>query len=124
MSSVLKLRAVLLQVGEPARVVELEAGYKGLQAALGGIVECFARFDLLGGPRVADCWCLDDFTGEQPNRLVRVPEMEFPISGPVLVTVGDESDGGTYSLTDQELEIVMCAAARWPVAISMPEADE
>lgn len=124
MTSVVKLRALLVPVGGAPRVVELEAGYKGLQGAVGGVVDCFTRFPLVGGPRVADVWCLDDFTGEKSNRLVRVAGGEFPISGNILVTVGDERDGATYSFTDEELAVAVKVASRWPVAIVMPEVDE
>ena len=125
MSQIPKMRAVLVLPGVFGRVVELEAGLPGLQAALGGLVENFARFDLGdASSRVADVWCNDDFTGLPPNRLVRVPGFEGPIYGPILVTAADERAGRTYSLTDEELQVAMRMVARWPLAISMPEVDE
>lgn len=118
------MRALLLNPGEPVRVVEVADGLAGLQACIGGLVENFARFELVGGSRVADVWGSDDSTGLPGNRLVRVPGYEFPISGPIAVTVGDERNGETCSFTDAELALALRVARSWPVAITLPEGVE
>jgi hypothetical protein len=119
--SVTKIRALLLPVGEPARVVELDDAVEGLQAAIGGFFEALGSFPC-GPGRVADVWIDEEgMLKELPeNRLVLMPGFEGVILGPIVLTASgaagsDNDDGETYSLTDEELAFVLRVVEQWPV---------
>lgn len=117
-----KIRALLIPVGEPARVVELDDALKGLQQAVGGFFELIVRFPC-GPGRVADLLADEDATekGVPENRVVRLPGFEAVVRGPMLVTASiapgtDAADGETYSLTDDELAFCLRIVEQWPPA--------
>jgi len=100
-----KIRVVVADVMKRAEVREIECDLEGLQAALGGYVELFAKM-----PDGTDWWCNETgrLDGLPLNRIVldgydaTVPGA-FDIHGPILVTNADD-DGETVGLTDQQVE--------------------
>jgi len=114
-----RCRAILLGVGEPARVVEIEAGLRGLQCAIGGLIENFARIPLgRGTGRTADLWHDDESRLKDlpENRTVILPDYFGDIAGPILITAADEGNGETYSLKDDEIALLLSFVEMWPQA--------
>lgn len=115
MSIPVKLRAVLVPVGDEPKVVELDDAVEGLQKAVGGFFDNFTRFEL-GPGRTADCWCDDEglLKALPENRLVILPDFEGMIVGPIVITASD-GDGETYGLTDDEVRKCLEVARAWLV---------
>ena len=121
MSPLVKLRALLLPVGEAARVVELDDAVEGLQRAVGGHFEALGSFPC-GPGRVADVWIDEEgrLKDLPENRLVLMPGFEDVILGPIVLTAShaagtEEDDGETYSLTDDELAFCRRVVDQWPL---------
>lgn len=110
------VRGVRLLPGDDfLHVVEFPDSLAGLQAAVGGYLEELAKL-VLSPKRALIVWGDEEgrLKGLVPNRRVNTAgKTTLDVVGPIVITARDD-EGETYSLTDDELEIVRKLAERWP----------
>lgn len=94
------IRVVVADVGQRAEVREINPDLDGMQGAVGGYIELFAKT-----PDGVDWWCNETgrIDGLPLNRIVLDG---FDIHGPILVTASDD-EGETVGLTDDQAERVV-----------------
>lgn len=97
-----KIRVVVANVMERAEVREIDTDLDGMQAAVGGYIELFAKT-----PDGIDWWCNETgrIDGLPLNRIVLDG---FDIHGPILCTATDEEgEGETIGLSDEQVAIAL-----------------
>jgi hypothetical protein len=117
-----QIRAVLIPVGQPPRIIEAEPA--ALWTLLGGVPIHFASLALSRrGRSFAAVWCSNVAVGA-PNRVVFAPmfrylEVVTEIYGPILITAAKEHDEA-FALNHDEVTTCILVASRWPTLPNQP----
>jgi len=100
------MKVIMMEVGKPAEVKEIDGSLKGMQKIVGGLIELFCPFkDNTVGIIVNEEGKILDL---MENRMVFIDDQPDDIlCGPAFVVGLDSEDGEFVSLTDEQITELM-----------------